>query len=100
MECEGITGPSVDRCTVKGEFKIGRGLKTDQLSVNKRLRIEELAVLPYDSGRVQYKLMPRQLPEEEFGPHRPQPVEKVGQRQRCDAVDAKHVYWRRIVAEV
>src|SRR2546427_249675 len=43
--------------------------------------------------------MARQLAEEEFRPHRPQPAEKSGQFQRRDAVDAKHLDRRRIVAD-
>src|SRR6267143_2920137 len=99
VEIEGITGATENRSAVKSELKIGRRLKTDQLSVNKGLRIERLTVLPDEAGWVEYKLMARQLAEEEFRPHRPQPVEKAGQFQRGDAVDAEHVDGRRIVAE-
>src|SRR5882762_5087704 len=100
VEIEGITGATENRSAVKSELKIGRRLKTDQLSVNKGLRIERLTVLPDEAGWVEYKLMARQLAEEEFRPHRPQPVEKAGQFQRRDAINVKHLDRRRIVAEV
>src|SRR5260370_38467786 len=44
--------------------------------------------------------MARQLAEEEFRPHRPQPAEKAGQFQRRYAVNVKHLDRRSIVAEV
>src|SRR6266699_6741459 len=43
--------------------------------------------------------MSRKLAEEEFGAHRPQPMEKAGQLQRRDSVNAEHLYRLRIVAE-
>src|SRR6266576_4613268 len=43
--------------------------------------------------------MARKLAEEEFGAHRPQPMEKAGQLQRRDSVNAEHLYRLRIVAE-
>src|ERR1700694_127947 len=100
LERQGITGATVDRSAVKSEVEIWRRLKTDQLSVNKRLGIEELAILPDEAGWVKYTLMARQLAEKEFLPHRTQPVEKVGQFQRRDAVNVKHPDRRRIVAKV
>src|SRR5580704_2251351 len=100
MKGEWITRSAKDRGAVKSELEIGRRLKTDQLSVNKWLRIEELTVLPDDAGWVQYKLMARQLAEEEFRPHRPQPVEKARQFQRRYPINVKHLDRRRIVAEV
>src|SRR6267143_1933172 len=100
VEIEGITGATENRSAVKSELKIGRRLETDQLSVNKGVRIERLTVRPDEAGWVEYKLMARQLAEEKFRPHRPQPVEKAGQFQRRDAVNMKHLDRRRIVAEV
>ena len=94
-----ITRPAINGRTECAEFKIGRRLKTDQLSVNKGLRIERLTVLPDEAGWVEYKLMARQLAEEEFRPHRPQPTKKTGQLKRRDAVDAEHPDWRSIVAK-
>src|SRR6516165_7513721 len=99
MECEGITGATVNRCAEKCELKIRCRLKTEHLSVNKGLRIEELTVSTNGPRWIQEKLMPRELAEKEFRPHRPEPTEKARQLQRCDSVDAEHVDRRRIVAE-
>src|SRR6267143_2373860 len=100
VEIEGITGATENRSAVKSELKIGRRLETDQLYANKGLRIERLTVLSDEAGWVEYKLMARQLAEEEFRAHRPQPAEKAGQFQRRYAVNVKHLDRRRIVAEV
>ncbi len=40
VERQGITGATVDGSAVESELKIRGRLKTDQLSVNKGLRIE------------------------------------------------------------
>src|SRR6266566_587867 len=43
--------------------------------------------------------MTRELAEEEFRPHRPEKARKKRNAERCDSVNAEHLYRLRIVAE-
>src|SRR5215472_10587604 len=100
MSVQGCRTANENRGFIDAELEVGSGLKTEFLSVQHWLAAQGNAKLTDESGFIiEYKVMPRELPQEQFHSNRAEPTQNAGELERRDAADAEHVDRLRNVAK-